>query len=174
MTEVSAQLNRIRLAPRKVRAVANLLKGKSADNALRQLEYLIKKPALPLAKLIKSAIANAENNFNMVRENLYIKSFIVNEGVKLKRFKPKGFGRAAMIQKKTSLVTLVLDEKTPGLKRDKKVFQEDKKILTKEEEVPKGVGEKKPAIKRKIGQRSLIPGLGGLKKLFNRKTTGGL
>src|SRR3989338_3712700 len=100
MAEVKAQLNNLRIAPRKVRAVVRLLKGKNVIDALNQLEHFVRKSAGPLKKLLNSAIANAENNFNMVRDNLYVKSIIVNEGIKLKRFRAKGFGRAAAIQKK--------------------------------------------------------------------------
>ena len=117
MAEVKAQLNGLRIAPRKVRAVTNLLKGKDVVYALNQMEFLMKKPVLPLMKLLNSAIANAENNFSMVKDNLYIKEFLVDEGIKLKRFRPKAQGRAGEIQKKTSKVRLILDERVAGLKR---------------------------------------------------------
>lgn len=115
--EVKAQLNGLRMAPRKVRAITNLTKGKDVINALNQMEFLIKRPVLPLIKLLNSAIANAENNLNMVKENLYIKEFHVDEGIKLKRYMPKAQGRAGEIQKKTSRVRLVLDERVAGLKK---------------------------------------------------------
>ncbi len=86
--EVKAQLNGLRIAPRKVRAVTNLVKGKDVGYALNQMEFLMKRPVLPLIKLLNSAIANAENNLSMVKENLYIKVFLVDEGIKLKRFRP--------------------------------------------------------------------------------------
>lgn len=117
MTQVKAQLNGLRIAPRKVRAVTNLLKGKDVAYALNQMEFFMKRPVLPLIKLLNSAIANAENNFSMVKSNLYIKEFLVDEGVKLKRFRPKAQGRAGEIQKKTSKVRLILDERVAGLKR---------------------------------------------------------
>src|SRR3989344_1900481 len=104
MTQVKAQLNGLRIAPRKVRAVTNLVKGKDVANALNQMEFLIKRPVLPLIKLLNSAIANGENNLNMVKENLYIKEFLVDEGIKLKRYMPRAQGRAGEIQKKTSNV----------------------------------------------------------------------
>ena len=107
--EVKAQLNNLRLAPRKVRAVTNLIKGKNVTEALGQLEHFVRRPVNSLKKLLNSAIANAENNFNMVKDNLYIKKLIVDEGIKLKRFRAKGFGRAAAIQKKTNHILIVLD-----------------------------------------------------------------
>ncbi|MDP3697416.1 MAG: 50S ribosomal protein L22 [Candidatus Taylorbacteria bacterium] len=165
--EVTAKLNNLRIAPRKIRAVSNLIKGKNVNTALDQLEYFVRKPVRPIKKLLNSAIANAENNFNMVKENLYIKELIVNEGIKLKRFRAKGFGRAAAIQKKTSHIKLVLDERTPGLRTDKKA-------RIKKEAVEETVREtklhedKKPEIKRELGQkRNLFGNLG--KRLFQRK-----
>ena len=116
MTTVKAQLMNTRLAPRKVRLIVNLVRGKNALLAMDQLAFVVRRPADPVAKLIKSAIANATNNFNMVASNLYIKEFYVDEGVKLKRFRAAGFGRAREVQKKTSHIHLVLAEKVPGLK----------------------------------------------------------
>ncbi len=120
MATVSAQLNNLRQAPRKVRMVVGLLKGKGVVKALEQLEFVIRRPALPIAKLIRSAVANAEHNFSMVPSNLYIKELYVDEGVKLKRFMPKARGAVGEIQKKTSHIRLVLAEKVPGLKAEKK------------------------------------------------------
>src|SRR3989344_91748 len=120
MANVKAQINNVRLAPRNVRLVVNAVKGKNALKALEQLEFLNRRPSDPIMKLIKSALANAENNFNMVRSNLYIKEFYVDEGMKLRRYRPKAFGRTAPIQKKTSHIRLVLAEKVPGLKIEKK------------------------------------------------------
>src|SRR3989338_6456283 len=138
------------MAPRKVRAVANLIKGKKVTDAGDQLSYYIKKPVAPLKKLLSSAVANAENNFNMVKDNLYIKEMIVNEGIKLRRFRAKGFGRAAPIQKKTSHIKLTLDERTPGLRAEKKdrVKKETAEEIMRETKLH---DEKKPEIKRELG-----------------------
>ncbi len=170
MSEVNAKLNGLRIAPRKVRAVVNLLKGKNVVDALGQLEYMIKKPSVGLIKLLNSAIANAENNFSMVKENLYIKRFIVNEGVKLKRFRAKGFGRAAAIQKKTSHIEVVLDEREPGLKRSKAKVQEAKVKETGRDESKKTNqgDDKKPEIKREIGSKRGV--ISQARKLFQRKS----
>jgi large subunit ribosomal protein L22 len=170
MAQVTAKLNNIRLSPRKVRSVVNLIKGKNVDDAINQLEIFIRRPAEPVRKLIKSAIANAENNFNMVRDNLFIKSIVVDEGIKLKRMRPKGFGRAAMIQKKTSHIRLILEEHTPGLKNErteKTKKAQEAEPLPKEETRPQNI--KKPEIKREIGsKKGLLGGLG--KRLFQRKS----
>src|SRR3989344_708065 len=147
--EIKAQLNNLRLAPRKVRAVAHLIKGKNVNYALGQLEYFIRRPAEPIKKLLNSAIANAENNFNMVKDNLYIKSIIVDEGVKLKRMRAKGFGRSAAIQKKTSHIRLILDEYRAGLRKEKtaKVKREISEVVKEEVRTHDS---KKPEIKREI------------------------
>jgi len=160
--EVKAQLNGLRIAPRKVRAVTNLLKGKDVAYALNQMEFFMKRPVLPLMKLLNSAIANAENNFNMVKNNLYIKEFLVDEGVKLKRFRPKAQGRAGEIQKKTSKVRLVLDERVVGLKRQ--VTENKRKETPKAEKTE--IKKQEHEIKTEIGKKSK----GSIaKRLFRRK-----
>lgn len=108
MTDIKAQLNGLRIAPRKMRALVDLVKSKDVDGAIDQLRFYVRRGSPALVKLIESAVANAENNFKLKREALFIKDFAVDEGVKLKRFRPKGFGRAAPIEKKTSRVRLVL------------------------------------------------------------------
>lgn len=175
------------MAPRKVRAVSNLIKGKDVLLALAQLEALIKRSGSPVVKLLKSAIANAENNNNMVKENLYIRSINVDEGVKLKRFKPKGFGRVSPIEKKTSRIRLILAEKTPGLKRtsvEKKIKeskteqtvmgdkQKIKRPAESEARPPRRdesrIDQGRPEIKTKLGRKEgVLKSLG--RKMFRRK-----
>ncbi len=171
--EVKAQLNGLRIAPRKVRAVTNLLKGKDVDHALNQMEFFMKRSVLPLMKLLHSAVANAENNFNMVKGNLYIKEFLVDEGVKLKRFRPKAQGRAGEIQKKTSKVRLILDERVAGLKRshagvaggvEPKGQRDDQRSV--QDKVGTGTA-KRPEIKTEIGKKSETGGI--VKRIFRRK-----
>jgi len=166
--EVRAQLNGIRLAPRKVRAVVDLIKKKDVVVALNHLDHLVLKPADALSKLIRSAIANAENTYSMVLENLYVKDFIVNEGVKLKRFLPRAQGRATEIQKKTSLITVVLDERVVGLKQDKaeqkaKAVKEEKE---RKERAQRAGDSKKPEVERELGKEAK----GTTKRLFSRKS----
>jgi len=111
MTTVKAQLNGLRMSPRKVRLVAGLMRRKSVVRALDELSTLPKRPALPLTKLINSAVANASSTLKLDKEHLWIKELTVDEGVKLKRWRPKGFGRANPIEKKTSRVRLVLEHR---------------------------------------------------------------
>lgn len=108
--QVSAKLRYLRIAPRKVRLVADLLRGKSVEEAQNILNFTQKRVALPILKLLKQGISNAKNNFQMEEKNLYISKVLVDEGPKLKRVRPRARGHADEIQKKTSHITLVLDE----------------------------------------------------------------
>ncbi len=106
--EVKAKLNYLRIAPRKVRLVADLIRGKSVKDAQALLNFSLKKAAFPLKKLLNSARENAKNNFHLDEDTLYISEIKVDEGPKLKRWRARARGRAAEIQKKSSHVTLVI------------------------------------------------------------------
>ena len=174
MSEVKAQLNGLRIAPRKVRAVVNLIKNKNVLDALAQLEALVKRSGSPVAKLLRSAIANAENNNDMVKENLYVKGINVDEGVKLKRFKPKGFGRVSPLEKKTSRIRVVLAEKVAGMKRsavERPVAEVEPRRIERpfqETKRPFGATQSKPEIKTELGKKEGVFGNIG-KKIFRRK-----
>ena len=107
---VTAKLRYLRIAPRKVRLVADLIRRKSVEEAQNILNFTQKRAALPILKLLKQAISNAKNNFQLEEKNLYISKILVDEGPKLKRVRPRAKGHADEIQKKTSHITLVLDE----------------------------------------------------------------
>jgi large subunit ribosomal protein L22 len=115
--EVKAQLRYLHVAPRKVRLVAYLLKGKTVQAAEAQLSFLAKRSARPLLKLLRSGMANAENNFKLKKDNLFVKNITVNEGPRLKRWQPRAFGRAAPIIKRSSHILLVLDERKPTVSK---------------------------------------------------------
>lgn len=124
MTQYKFHLNNLRIAPRKVRLVANLIKKSSVLSAQAQLKFQIKKAALPILKLLKSGVASAVNNFNLSPENLYISNVLVDEGPKLKRFRARAFGRAGAIHKKTSHITLILEERIVlGASKKKKIVK---------------------------------------------------
>ncbi|MDO8430578.1 MAG: 50S ribosomal protein L22 [Candidatus Taylorbacteria bacterium] len=108
---ITASLKNYRQSPRKVRSVANLVRGKSVENALNTLNFLSKKAADPLYGLLMSAIANAKNNFNIEKEGLIIKELRVDVGVTMKRRMPRARGNSYPINKRTSHVNLVLDTK---------------------------------------------------------------
>lgn len=107
---VKAKLRYLHLAPKKVRLVVDLIRGLSVIEATEQLQFLRKRAAKPTLKLLNSAIANAENNFKLLKDNLYIREIFVDEGPKLKRWRPRAFGRASPIYKRSSHITLILDE----------------------------------------------------------------
>ena len=101
----------IRIAPRKVRVVADLIKGKSLDDAYAILTYTPKAASPVIAKVLKSAESNAVNNFGLNRENLYVETAIANPGPVLKRYIPRARGSASSIKKRTSHITIVLKER---------------------------------------------------------------
>ena len=112
--EVKTSLKYLRMAPRKVRMVVDLVRGMSVESAERYLAFSERKAAKPILKLLKSVIANAKNNFNFDEKKiktLYIKKIFVDEGPKLKRWRPVSRGSAHPIQKKTSHVNIILEEK---------------------------------------------------------------
>ena len=110
-----AILRYVRISPFKAREVADLVRGKSVDEALNILEFTPKKAASIIKKVIKSAIANAENNFGYSDiDRLFISKIYIDEGPTLKRYRPYAMGRACMIRKRTSHITVVLDEKKEG------------------------------------------------------------
>ena len=136
---ITARLNDYRQSPRKVRLVANLVKGKKIEDAKNTLNFLIKRAAKPLSDLIDSAVANASHNFNIPVEKLFVKEFRVDEGVVLKRRMPRARGMAYPINKRTSHVFVVLDtiDNMPVKPGKKAVKVENKK------EAVKAVTEKK-------------------------------
>ncbi|MBI2024104.1 50S ribosomal protein L22 [Candidatus Giovannonibacteria bacterium] len=111
MKEIPAKLNYLRISPRKVRAVADAIKGKSVVWAGEYLKVAPRTPRSPLEKLLKSAIANAKHNFGVSADKLFVKEVRVDAGPTLKRVMPRAFGRAYQIKKRSSHVTLVLGEK---------------------------------------------------------------
>lgn len=108
--DVIAKLRFYRQAPRKVRLVLALLPGKPVDVAESDLEHLNKGAAGPILKLLRSAVANAENNFKLTRDKLRVVKAFADEGPKLKRFRPAAFGMAHPILKRSSHVTIVLTD----------------------------------------------------------------
>lgn len=98
------------MAPRKVRLVAGLVRKLSVAQAERQLVFLNKSAAKPMLKLLRSAVANAEHNFKLSKDNLWINHLTVDGGATIKRFRPRAHGSAAPIRKRTSHITLKLTD----------------------------------------------------------------
>ncbi|MFA6098787.1 MAG: 50S ribosomal protein L22 [Patescibacteria group bacterium] len=117
--EVTAKLRFLKISPRKVRLVTSLVAGKTVERAVQQLSFLTKEAALPVLKLIKSAEANAENNFKLSKDNLFIKRIFVDQGPVIKRWRARAFGRAGMIMKRSSHITVILDEQAGAGKKAK-------------------------------------------------------
>ena len=108
---IKAVNKNVRSSPRKVSLVLDYIRGKKADVALRDLDFTRKKIALDVSKTVKSAIANAENNFQFDIDNLFIKEAYVGKSLVMKRFRPRAKGRASPIKKPFSRITTVLEEK---------------------------------------------------------------
>jgi large subunit ribosomal protein L22 len=109
--QAEATLKYARISSRKVKIVADLIKGKDVNEALAILKYTPKASSEILEKLLKSAIANAENNHNMAHEKLYVADIYANQGPTLKRIRPAAKGSAFRIRKRTSHITIKLRER---------------------------------------------------------------
>jgi len=109
--EVKAIAKYQRVSPRKVRLVADLIKGKSAEEAISILEHLSKGSAQTIGRVVRSAVANAENNFNLTLENLYVKNALADEGPRMKRVWMRGRGRRDIKLHRTCHITVVVDER---------------------------------------------------------------
>ncbi len=114
---ITASLKNYRQSPRKVRGVANLVRGKSVEQALNTLSFLSKKAASPLHGLIMSAIANAKNNFQIEKDDLIIKELRVDVGKVMKRSMPRARGSSSPIHKRNSHVMLILGPKSEKNKK---------------------------------------------------------
>ncbi len=108
--EVKASLKHLKIAPRKTRLVAGLVRGLEVNKAINQLKFLNKKSAKPVLKLLNSAVSNAVNNFDLDKNNLIIKEIRIEDGKTLKRWMPRAHGRATTIRKRMSHVYITLAE----------------------------------------------------------------
>ena len=108
--EAKAVAKYVRIAPRKVRVVMNLIRGKKVADAFAILKFTPKVGAEAIEKVLKSAVANAENNFDMNVDNLYVSSCFVDEGPTMKRIHPRSRGQAFKILKRTSHITVAVEE----------------------------------------------------------------
>jgi len=109
--EAKAHVKYVSISPRKVEVVLDQIRGKSIDEALAILRYLPNKGARITEKLIQSAAANAENNHDMVRDNLYVAQVFANQGPTMKRYKARARGSANLIRKRSTHISVVLKEK---------------------------------------------------------------
>lgn len=112
--EAKAVAKYIRISPRKVRQVLDLIRGKDIGEAIAVLRNTPKKASGQIEKVVNSAIANAENNHDMFREDLYISEAYADEGPTMKRFRPRAMGQASPINKRTSHITIILSDNKEG------------------------------------------------------------
>lgn len=119
MTEVTAKLRFLRMGPRKVRLVADMIRGKKVTRALDILSVLGKRAARPVLKLLNSAVANAKHNHSLAVEDLIVSQIYVDGGPVLKRSMPKAHGRATPIRERTSHINLVLSTFEKKVKSEK-------------------------------------------------------
>lgn len=189
--QAKAQLRHLRIAPRKVRLIADLIRGQEIKKAQSLLEFNLKKSAQPVKKLLDTALANAKNNLNLEESSLVISEIFVDEGPKLKRWRARSRGRAAQIQKKTSHVTIILKgERVKGKKVEKDILktrvktrvEKEGETAAKEkaadEEKKEKEGAKLPEKKeisslkeRPVREKKIrTKPLAGLKKVFRRKS----
>jgi large subunit ribosomal protein L22 len=165
--EVKASLKHLRMSPRKARLVIDVIRKMPVDTALDQLRFINKLAASPIAKLIKSGIANAVNTYSLSSDNLYIKEIRSDEGVMLKRWMPRAHGRATSIRKRGCHISLVLAEIKESGKAEKKVVKTADPVklekLAKEGEAAMskaGAKADKDRVKKSAGEKT---------KMFRRK-----
>jgi len=120
MPQAKAHARYVRISPRKVRAVADAIRGMRAEDAMKQLQFIPAKAAGPLGKVLGSAISNAEHNGSLDKESLKIVSLTVDGGPILKRYRARAFGRAHPIHKRTSHINVVLEGKKLGAPQKQK------------------------------------------------------
>ena len=175
---VTASARHLHLSPRKMRLVTNLVKGMPVNDALVQLQHTNKKASAMVIKLLKSAIANAEHNFSMAPDHLYIKSITTDMGVVMKRYFPRARGSAFPIRRKTCHVNVVLEERKSAkasraklnlFNRRKEETAEasvDQKEATNEK-APKTLGRKSEVTKTE--QQVKLNTQQNKRRLFNRR-----
>jgi large subunit ribosomal protein L22 len=143
--EIRAKLSNLRTAPRKVRQVIDLVRGKKAVEAQSILLFTTNKSARNVLKLLNSAIASARHNFSLDESNLYISKILADEGPTLKRSHPMSRGRAYPIMKRTSHITLVLSEINPTKNKEEKISNKKK---TENKKNKKAIIKKKTKIRK--------------------------
>jgi large subunit ribosomal protein L22 len=166
-----AKLNYLRMAPRKTRLVANMIKGLSANEAEAQLLLHSKKAGEPILKLLRSAIANAKQK-NIQLENLFVKEIRVDQGPMLKRFMPRAQGRATPIQKKTSHITLILAESEKAKVSRFKIVKQERIKKSVAEKIKKEKFESKEKSKEEevIKEVRPVEKSGFARRIFSRKS----
>lgn len=170
--EMNAQLNYAHIAPRKMRLVINMLKGMSTGDAELVLTGTVKRSAAPVLKLLKSAVANAKNNFQLDESTLYVKDIKVNAGPMAKRMMPRAFGRGATIRKRTSHVILVIESREGGAMPTKKVQRKKDQPIVRDaqaEDLKPDVTDQEKGRGRELSQKKTRRIGNFAPKIFQRK-----
>jgi large subunit ribosomal protein L22 len=175
--EIKASINDLRMSPRKVRLVIDLIRKMPVDAALAQLKFTNKLATEPVAKMIESAIANGINTYSLDRNNLFIKEIRSDEGTTLKRWMPKAHGRATVIRKRGAHVMVILGEIADSGKHEKKVVKTEAPMkledLAREAEKTSKTSKKKEADEEKstvkAKTKTAAPEKGFAAKVFRRK-----
>lgn len=190
--EITAKAKHIRMSARKVRLVADVIRGLQVEKALAQLKFINKLAGGPVAKVVNSAIANAEHNYSLEKSNLFVKEIRIDEGQTLDRWMPKAHGRATPIRKKSSHINIVLAEIKDGGERKAKEqkleapiklgekpkqdegVKKDKKEISEPVDTDKEKGEKLNDPRDKTGRSGHLKKEGSstrgfVGKMFNRK-----
>jgi large subunit ribosomal protein L22 len=147
---MKAFLKNYHQSPRKVRLVASLLKGKKVSEAMTELDFIPKRSSLPIKQLISSAVANAKNNFDVDKNDLYIKELRVDKGVVMRRMIPGARGRGYPLKRRSSHIAVLLDIKGEE-KKGKKLKVKSEKLKVEEpkaEKTKKKVVVKSKAVKK--------------------------
>jgi large subunit ribosomal protein L22 len=131
LQEVHAKLRFLRIGPRKVRLVADLMRGRRVEKAVTMLSVLNKRAAKPLLKLLNSAVANAQHNFSLAPATLRVSKITVDGGPALKRWMPKAHGRATPIREATSHITITLVGEKAEVEQKEKPKPKEKKLKEK-------------------------------------------
>lgn len=129
--EVTAKARYVRMAPRKIRLLVDLVRGKDLEAARAELRLVNKRATTPVLKLIESAMANAEHNHQLDRYNLYIKAITADEGPVMKRWLPRAFGRATPLLKRSTHLAVILSEKVPSSPKEKPTAKSAKAVDVK-------------------------------------------
>ncbi|MBI5076896.1 50S ribosomal protein L22 [Candidatus Falkowbacteria bacterium] len=138
---IKGKVKYIRISPRKVRLVVDAVRGLDLTVAMDKLALINKQAVKPVIKLLKSVLANAEHNFELEKSNLYLKEICVDDGPTAYRWMPRAHGRATPIRKRTSIISVVFDEKVPS-KTKKKGKAEKIKTVKVDEKYSEAIEEK--------------------------------
>jgi len=163
---IIVKLKHLRISPRKVRLIAETIRGKTVEQAENQLQFSVRKATEPLRKLLKSAVATAENDLGKEKSNLYVSKIMVDKAPTLKRSRPRARGRIFPIMKRSSHITLVLEEINPNQKTKKKeVVGKAGEEIREEEKKP--VKETKK--QERFGAKARVKTKPSFKRIFKRK-----